>query len=70
MGISTLMGTLREKIMLTMWYVELLNHKNMANCWKLHLGDYIYETGKGTLGKDPRATDPSDEIFTLYGEYS
>ncbi|OAG11648.1 alkaline phosphatase [Paraphaeosphaeria sporulosa] len=32
----------------------------------IHLGDYIYETGKGTLGKDPRATNPSDEIFTLY----
>jgi phosphodiesterase/alkaline phosphatase D-like protein len=32
----------------------------------LHLGDYIYETGKGTLGKDPRATNPSGTIFTLY----
>jgi alkaline phosphatase D len=32
----------------------------------LHLGDYIYETGKGTQGKDARATNPSGEIFTLY----
>ncbi|ORX93587.1 PhoD-like phosphatase-domain-containing protein [Clohesyomyces aquaticus] len=32
----------------------------------IHLGDYIYETGKGTLGKDPRATNPKGEIFTLY----
>lgn len=35
----------------------------------LHLGDYIYETGKGTLGKHPRATNPKGEIFTLYGSY-
>ncbi|KAF2275289.1 uncharacterized protein EI97DRAFT_82702 [Westerdykella ornata] len=32
----------------------------------LHLGDYIYETGKGTLGKDPRATNPKGTIYTLY----
>ncbi|KAF2463085.1 uncharacterized protein BDR25DRAFT_329916 [Lindgomyces ingoldianus] len=32
----------------------------------IHLGDYIYESGKGTLGKDPRATNPKGEIFTLY----
>lgn len=32
----------------------------------VHLGDYIYESGVGTLGKDPRATNPSDVLFTLY----
>ncbi|KAF2194125.1 phosphodiesterase/alkaline phosphatase D precursor [Zopfia rhizophila CBS 207.26] len=32
----------------------------------IHLGDYLYESGKGTLGKDPRATNPRGEIFTLY----
>jgi alkaline phosphatase D len=32
----------------------------------VHLGDYIYESGKGKLGKDPRATNPSREIITLY----
>jgi alkaline phosphatase D len=32
----------------------------------VHLGDYIYESGKGTLGQDPRATNPSREIITLY----
>jgi alkaline phosphatase D len=32
----------------------------------IHLGDYIYESKKGKLGKDPRATNPSREIITLY----
>ncbi|KAF1998507.1 alkaline phosphatase-like protein [Amniculicola lignicola CBS 123094] len=32
----------------------------------IHLGDYIYESGKGTMGKDARATNPAGEIFTLY----
>ncbi|KAJ4378041.1 hypothetical protein N0V83_000871 [Neocucurbitaria cava] len=32
----------------------------------VHLGDYIYEAGKGKLGKDPRATNPEKEIFSLY----
>ncbi|KAF2267353.1 hypothetical protein CC78DRAFT_457557 [Lojkania enalia] len=32
----------------------------------VHLGDYIYESTRGTLGKDPRATNPPREIFTLY----
>lgn len=32
----------------------------------LLLGDYIYETGRGTPGRDPRATNPQGEIFTLY----
>ncbi|KAF2199570.1 hypothetical protein GQ43DRAFT_442361 [Delitschia confertaspora ATCC 74209] len=32
----------------------------------IHLGDYIYETGKGKLGTDPRATNPKGTIFTLY----
>jgi hypothetical protein len=36
---------------------------------QIHLGDYIYESGKGTLGKDPRATNPKGEIFTLYGKF-
>ncbi|KAF2009699.1 hypothetical protein BU24DRAFT_380304 [Aaosphaeria arxii CBS 175.79] len=31
------------------------------------LGDYIYENGKGKLGKDPRATNPEGEVFSLYG---
>lgn len=34
---------------------------------KVHLGDYIYESTKGKLGQDPRATNPSREIVTLYG---
>ncbi|CAA9966080.1 PhoD Phosphodiesterase/alkaline phosphatase D [Pyrenophora teres f. maculata] len=32
----------------------------------VHLGDYIYESAKGKLGQDPRATNPSREIVTLY----
>lgn len=32
----------------------------------IHLGDYIYESTKGKLGQDPRATSPSREIITLY----
>ncbi|KAB8072439.1 PhoD-like phosphatase-domain-containing protein [Aspergillus leporis] len=32
----------------------------------LHLGDYIYETKKGVVGKDERAVFPEREIFTLY----
>ncbi|KAF2117010.1 alkaline phosphatase [Lophiotrema nucula] len=32
----------------------------------IHLGDYIYESKKGVLGTDPRATNPPREIFTLY----
>lgn len=32
----------------------------------VHLGDYIYETSSGVLGRDARATDPSRTIFTLY----
>jgi alkaline phosphatase D len=32
----------------------------------LHLGDYIYEYKAGTLGKDPRASNPPRELFTLY----
>ncbi|KAH7074144.1 PhoD-like phosphatase-domain-containing protein [Paraphoma chrysanthemicola] len=32
----------------------------------VHLGDYLYETGRGTPGRDPRATAPRGEIFTLY----
>ncbi|KAF1832828.1 hypothetical protein BDW02DRAFT_408620 [Decorospora gaudefroyi] len=32
----------------------------------VHLGDYIYESAKGKLGTDPRATNPSREIITLY----
>ncbi len=41
----------------------------------VHLGDYMYENGIGVVGKDPRATQPSDELFTLFdyrtrlGEY-
>lgn len=34
---------------------------------QIHLGDYIYESGKGKLGKDERATNPETEIFSLYG---
>ncbi|EDU49515.1 phosphodiesterase/alkaline phosphatase phoD [Pyrenophora tritici-repentis Pt-1C-BFP] len=30
----------------------------------VHLGDYIYESAKGKLGQDPRATNPSREIIT------
>ncbi|KAE9988944.1 hypothetical protein EG327_003157 [Venturia inaequalis] len=32
----------------------------------IHLGDYIYESTKGKLGQDPRATNPSRETITLY----
>ncbi|KAJ5063556.1 PhoD-like phosphatase-domain-containing protein [Bipolaris maydis] len=32
----------------------------------VHLGDYIYESTKGKLGQDPRATNPPREIVTLY----
>ncbi|KAF2762522.1 alkaline phosphatase [Pseudovirgaria hyperparasitica] len=32
----------------------------------IHLGDYIYETSRGVLGQDPRATNPPKEIFSLY----
>ncbi|ERF68055.1 hypothetical protein EPUS_06445 [Endocarpon pusillum Z07020] len=32
----------------------------------LHLGDYIYETRAGVLGRDPRASNPPRIIFTLY----
>ncbi|KAF2750210.1 hypothetical protein M011DRAFT_474675 [Sporormia fimetaria CBS 119925] len=32
----------------------------------IHLGDYIYETGKGKQGQDARATNPPGTIFTLY----
>ncbi|KAL6154328.1 hypothetical protein ACJQWK_01973 [Exserohilum turcicum] len=32
----------------------------------VHLGDYIYESTKGKLGQDPRATDPPREVVTLY----
>ncbi|KAJ8106567.1 hypothetical protein OPT61_g9447 [Boeremia exigua] len=32
----------------------------------VHLGDYIYETSSGVLGKDARATNPPRTIFTLY----
>ncbi|KAH7397372.1 PhoD-like phosphatase-domain-containing protein [Pyrenochaeta sp. MPI-SDFR-AT-0127] len=32
----------------------------------VHLGDYIYESGKGKQGKDQRATNPEKEIFSLY----
>jgi alkaline phosphatase D len=32
----------------------------------IHLGDYIYEYSKGTVGKDPRATLPPRETVTLY----
>lgn len=28
----------------------------------VHLGDYIYESGVGVLGKDPRATRPNDTV--------
>lgn len=32
----------------------------------VHLGDYMYESRKGTPGVDERATNPSKEIFSLY----
>jgi len=32
----------------------------------VHLGDYIYETSTGVLGRDARATNPPRTIFTLY----
>lgn len=32
----------------------------------VHLGDYIYETSTGVLGRDARATNPPKEIVTLY----
>ncbi|KAF1809346.1 hypothetical protein P152DRAFT_161214 [Eremomyces bilateralis CBS 781.70] len=32
----------------------------------VHLGDYIYEYRQGVLGRDPRATDPPKELFSLY----
>lgn len=32
----------------------------------VHLGDYIYETSSGVLGRDARATNPPQTIFTLY----
>ncbi|KAK4569486.1 hypothetical protein LTR86_003249 [Recurvomyces mirabilis] len=32
----------------------------------LHLGDYIYESSTGVLGRDPRATNPSRALTTLY----
>ncbi|EMC94214.1 hypothetical protein BAUCODRAFT_36688 [Baudoinia panamericana UAMH 10762] len=32
----------------------------------VHLGDYIYETSTGVLGRDPRATNPGRSIETLY----
>ncbi|PNS20197.1 Alkaline phosphatase D [Sphaceloma murrayae] len=32
----------------------------------VHLGDYIYETSTGVLGRDPRATNPSKTIYTLF----
>ena len=32
----------------------------------VHVGDYIYEGGVGTLGVDPRATNPQGLLFTLY----
>jgi alkaline phosphatase D len=32
----------------------------------VHLGDYIYETSSGVLGRDARATNPPRTIFTLY----
>ncbi|KAK5073211.1 hypothetical protein LTR64_000378 [Lithohypha guttulata] len=34
--------------------------------YALHLGDYIYETSRGVLGRDPRASAPGREIVTLY----
>ncbi|KAI8931617.1 hypothetical protein NX059_011269 [Plenodomus lindquistii] len=33
----------------------------------VHLGDYIYESGRGRPGLDQRATNPTGEIFSLYG---
>ena len=32
----------------------------------VHLGDYIYESAEGVVGKDERATHPEHELFTLY----
>lgn len=32
----------------------------------IHLGDYIYETARGVIGRDPRAAAPQREIVTLY----
>jgi hypothetical protein len=32
----------------------------------LHLGDYIYESTAGVLGRDPRATSPNRTLLTLY----
>lgn len=32
----------------------------------VHLGDYIYESADGVVGKDERATHPEHEIFSLY----
>ncbi|KAG8623525.1 hypothetical protein KVT40_008501 [Elsinoe batatas] len=32
----------------------------------VHLGDYIYETSTGVLGRDARATNPPRTIFTLF----
>jgi alkaline phosphatase D len=32
----------------------------------VHLGDYIYETSTGVLGRDARASNPPRTIFTLY----
>lgn len=32
----------------------------------VHLGDYIYESADGVVGKDERATHPEHELFTLY----
>jgi phosphodiesterase/alkaline phosphatase D-like protein len=32
----------------------------------LHLGDYIYESAVGVLGRDARATSPNRTLLTLY----
>ncbi|TKX23601.1 putative PhoD-like phosphatase-2 [Elsinoe australis] len=32
----------------------------------VHLGDYIYETSSGVLGRDARATNPPKTIFSLF----
>ena len=32
----------------------------------VHLGDYIYESAEGVVGKDERATHPDHDLFTLY----
>ena len=34
--------------------------------YMIHLGDYIYESELGVLGRDPRAVAPQREIVTLY----